>query len=206
MIEQSPETELSVPALVQRVQGYLQHVHLDGITLEVDPEVVQKGEFSWRVCVRPSEEPTDRIEYYEALADVEMELEEQEQLQVWLVPGDPKHPQIAGNPPQVAQDKASQTHRSRRLKRRLRGTKQLVAQKVVEYLRDCHPGGVILEVDVDRIRKEDYWWEVPVRPDVEPRKKSEYYEAILAVQDALEARERLSVFLLPGEPKEEQAQ
>ena len=75
---------------------------------------------------------------------------------------------------------------------------------MTKYLRDCRPGGAILEADVDRIRKEDYWWEVPIRPDVEPRKKSAYYEAILAVEDALEAHERLSVFLLPEEPKEEQ--
>src|ERR1700674_352202 len=101
MIEQSAETELSEHALVRKVEAYLKDVHPGGITLEVDPEVVQRGEFSWRVCVRPSEEPSDLIAYYEALADVEIALDEQEQLNVWLVPGDPKHPQMAGNPPQV---------------------------------------------------------------------------------------------------------
>jgi hypothetical protein len=71
---------------------------------------------------------------------------------------------------------------------------------VAEYLRDCHPGGITLEADTQRIRKEDYWWQVPVRPDAEPPRLSQYYEALASVETALEEKEHLKVFLAPSKP------
>jgi hypothetical protein len=195
MIDQSEQTELSEQVVAQKVAEYLKDCHPDGITLEVDRDGVHRGEFSWRVRVRPDREPSKLFEYYGALADVEVELSEREHLNVWLVTSDPKQLGPAREGRQAAECKAPPV---RTPKRRLRGTKQLVAQKVVEYLRDAHPEGITLDVEEDRIRKADYWWEVPIRPEVEPRELSEYYEALARVEEALEEREQLKVFLVPS--------
>ncbi len=198
MIGESDPAELTEQAVAQKVAEYLRDCHPGGVTLEVVPDGVHKGEFVWRVPVRPSEEPTKLFQYYEALADVEIELDEREHLKVFLVPNEPAQPRMV-------EDKVPCTPPAGKRERRPRFTKQAVAQKVAEYLRDCHPGGITLEVDANRIRKEDHWWEVPVRPDVEPRKLSEYYEALAHVEEELEEREQLNVFLVPSDPREEQA-
>ncbi len=78
-----------------------------------------------------------------------------------------------------------------------------MAQKVAAYLRDCHPDGITLRVDAERIRKEAAWWEVPVRPDVEPARLSEYLAALAGVEQALAEQEQLSVFLTPGKARHE---
>jgi hypothetical protein len=203
MIDAPRAGEWSATVVAEKVAEYLKECHPGGVTLEVDPDGVVKGEFEWRVRVRPSHEPPKPMEYYEALTDIEMELEEREHLNVFLVPSDPKYPQASETEPQGDENRARPNRSAAKPKRRLKGTKQVVAQKVAEYLRDCHPGGITLEADAQRIRKEDYWWEVPVRPDVEPWKLSEYYEALAAVEAALEEREHLKVFLAPSPSRDE---
>jgi hypothetical protein len=203
MIEQDKRAELSEQAVARKVAEYLKDCHPGGATIEVDPDGVQREGSGWRVRVRPSEEPSKRFEYYEALADVAVELQEREHLNVFLVPSDPKYPQASETEPQGDENRACPNRSAHRPKGRLKGTKQVVAQKVAEYLRNCHPGGITLEADTQRIRKEDYWWEVPVRPDVEPWKLSEYYEALAAVEAALEEREQLKVFLVPSPSRDE---
>ena len=84
-------------------------------------------------------------------------------------------------------------------------TAERVARKVAEYLRDCHPDGVTLEVVEPSIRKEEYSWRVPVRPNREPSKPLAYYEALTDVEMALEDNEHLNVFLVPWDPVEAQA-
>jgi len=80
--------------------------------------------------------------------------------------------------------------------------KRTVAKAVRMYIKDCHPGGASLEVIEQGIRKEEYWWYVPVRPSVEPVKRYEYYEALADVEEALEENENLTVFLVPTVPEE----
>ena len=71
------------------------------MTLEVDPQRIRKQGSEWQVVVHPSEEPSKLLEYYEALADVEMALDEREHLNVWLVTGDPEHSRAADAEPQA---------------------------------------------------------------------------------------------------------
>jgi hypothetical protein len=93
MTEQTEQAVSAEQTVLRKVTSYLKDCHPDGVTLEVDPAGISRGEFSWRVLVRPDREPLQLRQYYEALADVEVELQEREQLNVWLVTGDPKHPQ-----------------------------------------------------------------------------------------------------------------
>lgn len=79
--------------------------------------------------------------------------------------------------------------------------KQTVAEAVRQYIKDQHPGGATFEVMAQGIRKERYWWYVPVRPSVEPMQRYEYYEALAAVEEALAEHENLTVFLVPLSPE-----
>jgi hypothetical protein len=78
--------------------------------------------------------------------------------------------------------------------------KQTVAEAVRKYIKDQHPGGATFEVMEPDIRKERYWWYVPVRPSVEPMQRYAYYEALTAVEEALMEHEHLTVFLVPLSP------
>lgn len=60
--------------------------HLDGVTIKVLEAGVRNEEDCWYVPVQPSTEPSKRTEYYEALADVETDLLEQEDLNVLFIP------------------------------------------------------------------------------------------------------------------------
>ncbi len=78
---------------------------------------------------------------------------------------------------------------------------QTMAEAVRQYSKEQHPGGATFEVMAPGIRKERYWWYVPVRPSVEPVKRYEYYEALAAVEEALAEHENLTVFLVPISPE-----
>jgi hypothetical protein len=58
------------------------------VNLDVDEQRIRPGEYAWYVPVRPDREPRKLFPYYEALADVEEELDEKEQLRVVLTPVD----------------------------------------------------------------------------------------------------------------------
>ena len=72
--------------LLQLVREQLKLHRPGGVTLEVVPEGLRRQDEYWYVPVRPSAQPPKTYEYYEVLAEVESALEENEQLQVLLVP------------------------------------------------------------------------------------------------------------------------
>src|SRR5947209_16368062 len=90
MIDRTKPTRVTARAVAEKVAEYPKECHPGGVTVEVDPGGVQRRESSWRVRVRPSTEPPKLFEYYEALADVEIELAERDHLNVWLVTADPE--------------------------------------------------------------------------------------------------------------------
>jgi hypothetical protein len=72
--------------IVQLVSEQLQRHHPGGVTLQVEPEGVRQRDAYWYVPVRPSAQPPKVFEYYEVLAEVEATIEENEQIDVFLVP------------------------------------------------------------------------------------------------------------------------
>ena len=82
--------------------------------------------------------------------------------------------------------------------------RQTVARVVSDYLRDCHPEGVSLEVDEQGIQKVGCQWRIPIRPSAEPAERYEYYEALTDIEIALSEREKLNVFLVPSDPRPQQ--
>jgi hypothetical protein len=193
MIEERVPAGLSEEVVARKVAEYLKDCHPDGISLEVEPEGVRWERFWWQVRVRPSEEPAKLSNFYRALASVEMALEEREHLKVFLTPGEPKQ-----SPVVASVDTPAPLHDEP--KRQSRLTKQAVAEKVEEYLRDCHPGGITLRVDTKHLRKQNRVWKIPVQPDMEPPKLLEYYEALADIEMALVEREHLDVWLVTVDP------
>jgi hypothetical protein len=84
-------------------------------------------------------------------------------------------------------------------------TKERVVQLVRARLRPHHPGGVDLDVDEDRVRWQNGYWYVPIRPSAEPPRMFEYYEVLAEVEEALEEDDKLQIQLVPGEPLEDAA-
>jgi hypothetical protein len=80
------EGKVDKRSVAEAVRKYLEDRHPSGLTLEVDEQGVRQEQYWWYVPVRPSQEPPKLFEYYEALAEVEGEIEENENLTVLLVP------------------------------------------------------------------------------------------------------------------------
>jgi hypothetical protein len=81
-------------------------------------------------------------------------------------------------------------------------TTQKVARKVREYLEDCRPDGLMLEVMEDQILHGEGWWRVPVRPSAMPPKLYQYYEAMVEVEEELQEKEGLNILFMTSEPVE----
>ena len=81
-------------------------------------------------------------------------------------------------------------------------TEQEVIDAVRKYIKDQHPGGAVLEVLTEGVRHDQDWWYVSVRPDFQPPKRFEYYEALAAAEEELQRLENLTVLLVPLVPEE----
>lgn len=90
-IENQPENQpMDEHSVAEAVRKYVKAYHPGGSTLEVLEQGVRKEEDWWQVPIQPDVEPVKRYEYYEALAEIEGELEEKENLTVLLVPVAPE--------------------------------------------------------------------------------------------------------------------
>ncbi len=74
---------------------------------------------------------------------------------------------------------------------------QDVINAVRSLLRDRHPDGANLEVLPEGVRQEQEWWYVPVRPDKQPARRFEYYEALADIEKRLLQEQQLTVLLVP---------
>lgn len=84
MIEQNEEM------VAQVVRDYIQDRHPGGVTLDVIEEGIRKIDHWWRVPIRPSAQPPHTFEFYDALAEVESEIQEAEHLNILLTPALPE--------------------------------------------------------------------------------------------------------------------
>jgi hypothetical protein len=78
------------------VREQLANHHPGGVTLDIGGGSVRRQDEYWYVPVQPSAQPPKMYEYYEALADVEATLEENEGVQVFLVPTLPVEANLSG--------------------------------------------------------------------------------------------------------------
>ena len=80
----------TIEQVIDAVRKQLKDHHPGGAVLEVVTQGIRQNQDWWYVPVRPSIQPTKRYEYYEALANVENELQKSENLTVLLVPTVPE--------------------------------------------------------------------------------------------------------------------
>lgn len=85
-------TKKEVGALVQK---YLEKQRLGDITFSVLEEEVRRERYAWYVPVLPSRQPEKMFAYYEALAEVETEIDEKEHLNVLFMPVIPEEAAVA---------------------------------------------------------------------------------------------------------------
>ena len=79
-----------------KVRRYIQNRPPGGVTLEVIEEGVRKVDNWWRVPVRPGAWPANRCEYYDALAEIEDEIQENENLDILIATAEPaESPSVA---------------------------------------------------------------------------------------------------------------
>ena len=76
--------------IIDTVRKYIKDKHPGRAILEVVPQGVRQDREWWYVPVRPNIRPAKTFEYYEALAEVENELQKFEHLTVLLVPTVPE--------------------------------------------------------------------------------------------------------------------
>ena len=72
------------------VSEHIKDRHPGGITLEVVEEDIHKVDNWWRVPVRPSAWPVKRYAYYEELAEIESDIQENEHLDILISTGVPE--------------------------------------------------------------------------------------------------------------------
>jgi hypothetical protein len=81
--------ELTPTEVARRLRPYVAKKTVGDITLLLDESRIQLQNGYWRVPIRPSREPNPLFPYYEALADLEDEMQEKEGLKVSIASGDP---------------------------------------------------------------------------------------------------------------------
>ena len=77
---------------------------------------------------------------------------------------------------------------------------EIVMEAVQKRLRHRHPDGANLEVLPQGVRREQDWWYIPVRPDKEPARDWEYFEALAEVETEMLTQENILVLMVPAPP------
>jgi hypothetical protein len=72
--------------VLQLVREQMRLHHPGGVSLDIGPDPIRYENDCWYVPVLPSAQPPKMYEYYEALAEIEATLEEEQDIQVLLVP------------------------------------------------------------------------------------------------------------------------
>jgi hypothetical protein len=175
--------------VAELVRHYLKDYHPNSTTLEVIEQKIQKEKSWWNVPIRVSVEPPKYDPFFEALAHVQIQLEDNENLTVFLAPIFPK-----------SDDSAEPQPPPKPKKKRGRATKKKVAALVRQHLKDCHPGDATLELVEEHIYKSYYEWRVPIRPSFEPSNWMAYSEAFSEISTQILENEGWNVYLVLDEP------
>lgn len=75
--------------MLKLIADELRKTQVGDVSFTLVGDELERRDGTWYVPVRPSGEPPNMYQYYEALADVETELSERHDLHVWLVPTAP---------------------------------------------------------------------------------------------------------------------
>ena len=79
-------------------------------------------------------------------------------------------------------------------------SKKKILQLVKDHLKKIRLGDIAINVVNGEIKKEDAWWYVTVEPATQPQSMHQYYEVLSNIEDDLEAKYKVQVFLVPSIP------
>jgi hypothetical protein len=79
---------MPVEELISLINDHLKNEHPGGATLSIVPEGIRQDDDWWYVPVKSDRIPDRLFEYYEALANVESQIEEDNQVTVLFIPVD----------------------------------------------------------------------------------------------------------------------
>ncbi|MCC6444550.1 MAG: hypothetical protein IT210_13980 [Armatimonadetes bacterium] len=82
-------TEPTEKAIAEAVRQRIKDRHPGGVNLEVLDKEIRLDEGLWYVPILPSAQPPRTFEYYEILSEVEVDIQEQENVDVLLIPALP---------------------------------------------------------------------------------------------------------------------
>lgn len=82
-------SEITAADVAERVRPYIDTFRVGNITLHLVEPGIYVFHGYWRIPVRPSHEPEPLFPYYEALANLEQELQDETGLKVSLSSGEP---------------------------------------------------------------------------------------------------------------------
>ena len=80
---------LSPQEVAARVRPYVTQRHIGDIALQLDDARIHLRNGYWNIPVRPSRWPDPLFPYYEALAEIEDQVQEGEGLKVTIASGEP---------------------------------------------------------------------------------------------------------------------
>ena len=80
---------LSAEEVALRVRPYITIRHIGDIALEIDDARIHLRNGYWNIPIRPSRWPDPLFPYYEALAEIEDQVQENEGLKVTIAYGEP---------------------------------------------------------------------------------------------------------------------
>lgn len=79
-------------------------------------------------------------------------------------------------------------------------SKAKILQLVKEQLEKIRLGDIAIKVVDGDIKKRDAWWYVTVEPSALPPSMHQYYELLGSVEEKLEEKHKVRVFLVPTVP------
>jgi hypothetical protein len=79
-------------------------------------------------------------------------------------------------------------------------SKKSVLELVKSQLQKVRLGNIAISVVNGDIEKRDAWWYVTVEPSTQPPSMHQYYEVLGNVEEELEAKHNIRVFLVPTVP------
>ena len=80
---------ISAEEVALRVRPYITTRHIGTIALQMDDARIHLRNGYWNILIRPSRWPDPLFPYYEALAEIEDQVQEREGLKVTIASGEP---------------------------------------------------------------------------------------------------------------------
>lgn len=81
--------DMTSQEVAKRVRRYIDKVNVSGVTISFNEAEIQLYHGYWKIPLHPSKEPEPMFPYFEALANLEAQIQESEGIKVSISSGEP---------------------------------------------------------------------------------------------------------------------